>query len=209
MSGLSSDLPERRPFRLVLSAAALLAALVLAAWSAGFAWFLRNAAQPGGPPPEADGIVALTGGAERIDTALRLLAAGRARRLLISGVRREFDLADLTRLSGLDAGPLAGRITLGRSAISTYGNAAETAAWARENGIRTLIVVTAAYHMPRALTEIGHALPEARLYPVAVVPPPRPGTNDSGSLGMLAGEYTKWLASQAGLGFLSRRHSGL
>lgn len=192
--------------RRAVSALLLLPLLGALAWGAGFLWFLHVTGRTEPPPPLADGIVALTGGAERVEAALRLLAEDRAQRLLISGVSRGIELAELTHHA--DLGALGERITLGRQANSTYGNGTETASWAQENGMRSLIVVTAAYHMPRALTEIGRALPGVRLYPVAVLPPPRRGTNDSGTYGMLAGEYTKWLAAEAGLGYLSRGHPG-
>ena len=42
----------------------------------------------------------------------------------------------------------------------TRGNAAETAEWARAHQVRSLIVVTSAYHMPRALAELGRDLPD-------------------------------------------------
>ena len=82
------------------------------------------------------------------------------------------------------------------------GNAEETAAWVRANAIRSLIVVTAGYHMPRAMTELGRALPEVRLYPVSVVPPAMQGpggVRNAGTLRLMAEEYTKWLAARLGL----------
>ncbi|MGI3777833.1 MAG: YdcF family protein [Janthinobacterium lividum] len=183
--------------RLVRLAGALALAAVLA-WGAGLAWFVRGALQPGEAPPDADGIVALTGGAERIELALRLLAEGRARLLLVSGVAPGAELGELARRAGVDPGPLAARVTLGRQARSTLGNAAETAAWARANGVRSLIVVTAGYHMPRALAEIGWALPEATLHPDAVLPPAM-RAHGAGALRLLAWEYTKWLLVRSGL----------
>ena len=51
-----------------------LAALTMA-WLAGYAWFIRNAGQAPDAPPRADGIVALTGGADRVATALHLAKA--------------------------------------------------------------------------------------------------------------------------------------
>lgn len=173
----------------------------------GFVWFLRNAHRATPPPPVADGIVVLTGGAERIDAGLRLLAAGRGQKLLISGVSGGLNLPDLERRLGISPTTLRGRVTLGHQATSTWGNGAETAVWVRTNQLHSLIVVTAAYHMPRALTEMGRALPGIALYPAAVLPPPRPGTNDSDTLRMMAGEYAKWLGAQLGLGYLSRGHS--
>ena len=74
------------------------------------------------PPPHTDGIVALTGGAGRVELALHLLADGQADRLLLSGIGGGTDLATLGRLAGIDTAPLADRITLGRYAASTRGN---------------------------------------------------------------------------------------
>jgi uncharacterized SAM-binding protein YcdF (DUF218 family) len=180
----------------------LLAALALA-WAGGFVWFLRAAWVTAEPPAAADGIVALTGGAERVETALKLLAEGRARVLLISGVGGAADFAELAHRAGVDAA-LRARVTLGRTAASTRGNAAETAEWARANGLRSLIVVTAGYHMPRALAELSRAMPGVTLYPAPVLPPAlrQPGLN---ALRLLAGEYSKWLATEAGLSELGAR----
>ena len=188
--------PAGRVGRLVRLAGALVLVAVLA-WGAGLAWFVHAAMQPGESPPDADGIVALTGGAERIELALRLLAQGRARLLLVSGVAPAAELGELARRAGVDPAPLAARITLGRQAHSTLGNAVETASWARTNGVQSLIVVTAGYHMPRALAEIGWALPEVTLYPAAVMPPAL-RARDPAVLRLLASEYTKWLLVRAG-----------
>jgi uncharacterized SAM-binding protein YcdF (DUF218 family) len=181
---------------------ALPAALALA-WTAGFAWFVHAAWITAEPPARADGIVVLTGGAERVETALKLLAEGRARVLLISGVGGAADFAALAHRAGVDAA-LQARVTLGRSAVSTRGNAAETAGWAGANGLHSLIVVTAGYHMPRALAELSRALPGLALYPVPVLPPAMRGPGPT-ALRLLAGEYTKFLATEAGLSALGPR----
>ena len=182
--------------RVALLVLTLPAALALA-WVAGFVWFLHAAWATAELPARADGIVALTGGAERIETALKLLAEGRAQVLLVSGVGGATDFAALAHRAGVDPA-LSTRVALGRTAASTRGNAAETAEWARANGLRSLIVVTAGYHMPRALAELSRALPEVALHPVPVLPPAmrQPGAI---ALRLLAGEYTKWLAAEAGL----------
>jgi uncharacterized SAM-binding protein YcdF (DUF218 family) len=175
------------------------------AWIAGFVWFLHTATLRQHPPAHADGIVALTGGADRVETGLRLLAEGRARLLLISGVGHAAGFQDFARRAGVPLS-LAPRVTLGRSALSTKGNATETAAWVRGNNIRTLIVVTAAYHMPRALAELSRTLPNVTLYPATVVPPAIRGWNEFGALHLLAGEYTKWLAVESGLSDFATRN---
>jgi uncharacterized SAM-binding protein YcdF (DUF218 family) len=178
---------------LIIAAAGL--ALI---WGAGFGWFLRTAAHAPPPPPAADGIVALTGGAGRVEAALRLLAEGRAHRLLVSGVGGPAEFATLARRAGVDPA-LGARVTLGRAALSTRGNAAEAAEWARANGIGSLIVVTAGYHMPRAMAELARALPGVVLYPAPVTPPALRDGAEPALLPLLAGEYTKFLAAEIGL----------
>jgi uncharacterized SAM-binding protein YcdF (DUF218 family) len=174
----------------------LLAALLV--WGVGFAWFIQIAGRAGPAPAHSDGIVAFTGGAERVETALRLLAEQRGDKLLLSGIGGGAELAELAPRAGVDPMPLASRVTLGRSATTTRGNAQETAAWARANAIHSLLVVTAAYHMPRALAELSRALPDVALYPLPVLPVERPGY-PAVPLRLMAEEYVKYLATQVGL----------
>ena len=179
-----------------------LAVVVLAAvaWSAGLFWFIGTTRRSFEPPPHTDGIVALTGGAGRVELALRLLADGRADRLLLSGIGGGSDLGTLGRLAGIETAPLAGRITVGRYAASTRGNGVETAAWAEQNQIGSLIVVTAAYHMPRALAELRRDLPEVKLYPLPVGSGGERGSTERGvSWRLEAAEYTKFLLTVSGI----------
>ena len=170
------------------------------ALGAGFAWFAHDALQPAAMPGRADGIVALTGGSGRIELALSLLESGHARKLLISGVRPSLDLDRLARASGLHIpqGTALAAIAIGHDATSTIGNAAETASWARANGLHSLIVVTAGYHMRRALVEIGAFLPGVRLEPCSVQPPALLRPFSPGTLRLLLVEYLKWLAVEFG-----------
>ncbi len=179
---------------------------VLLAWGAGFVWFVHMATRPEPPPPHADGIVAFTGGAERVETALHLLAAGRARQLLLSGIGGGAELGELAWRADLNPAPIAAQVTIGRGATSTHGNAAETAAWARGRAIHSLIVVTAFYHMPRALAELRRALPNVRLYPDPVLMPKHGGIGRIVTLRLLAGEYSKYLAVVTGLSALLPLH---
>jgi uncharacterized SAM-binding protein YcdF (DUF218 family) len=181
---------------------ALTMAVLILAWSAGFALFAWRAMRPAEPPPQADGIVVLTGGAGRIEAALSLLAEHRARLMLISGVAPGLDLDKLMRASGLhlpEEHGLGERISLGHIATTTVGNAIETARWAHANGLHSLIVVTAGYHMQRALAEIAATLPDAALDAYPVLPPAmlRPGS--LGTLKLLISEYDKWLLVASGL----------
>lgn len=200
--------PRRR--RRLAAAVLLLPALALLL---GFAAFVRAAIDPTTPPPgETDGIVVLTGGSERVATGFRLLAEGQARRLLISGAHPEAALPEIAAAAGIDPAPFAGRVTVGHAAASTRGNAAEAAAWARAESLQSLRIVTAGYHMPRAMLELRRAMPALRL---VEHPVPSGALRGPGALwrprvwALLAGEYARYLGAWAGLSgaFVPRRES--
>ena len=121
------------------------------------------------PEGRVDGIVALTGGADRVSDAVGLLRDGHAGRLLVTGVNATTTREEFARQHPR-ARPLVDCcIDLGYEALNTIGNARETADWVRAHGVRSLIVVTSNYHMPRALAELGAVLPETDLRPYPVV----------------------------------------
>jgi uncharacterized SAM-binding protein YcdF (DUF218 family) len=182
--------------RRVLAGVAACIGMGLLAWVLGFAWFVNLAGRGPRAPAHTDGIVAFTGGPERVETALRLLAEGRADRLLLSGIGGDAELSELARRAGIDPLPLASRVTIDRAAATTRGNALATADWVHANGIHSLLVVTAAYHMPRALTELARTLPEVTLYPLPVAQPER---STDPPLRLMAEEYIKFLATTTGL----------
>jgi uncharacterized SAM-binding protein YcdF (DUF218 family) len=135
----------------------------------GFIWFVRHVpAEEVSLDRDADGIVALTGGASRITDAIELLASGRGKRLLISGAYRGTNSNEISRLNPEFARWVRCCVDFDRS-LNTLGNAVETKRWAESRGFRSLIVVTSNYHMPRALAEIGYQLPDVTLVPFPVV----------------------------------------
>src|SRR5216683_1250575 len=72
-----------------LGAALAILIAVPVLFAAGFLWFVwRMPSEEVALDRSADGIVVLTGGASRILDGIELLAAGRGKRLLISGVHR-------------------------------------------------------------------------------------------------------------------------
>ena len=155
--------------RVGVSAIAIGAVAVLLL-AAGFCWFLwRLPADEVVLDRGADGIVVLTGGASRILDAMELLAAGRGKRLLISGAASPATTSgEISRLN-----PEYGRIVnccvdFDRS-LNTLGNAIETKRWVESRGFRSLIVVTSNYHMPRTMAELGRRLPDVSLVPYPVV----------------------------------------
>jgi len=142
---------------------------VAALAAVGFLWFIwRVPADEVALDRDADGIVALTGGASRIPDAIELLASGRGKRLLISGVNRATSSKEISRLNPEFERWVRCCVDFDRS-LNTLGNAVETRRWAESRGFRSLIVVTSNYHMPRALAEIGHQLPGVALVPFPVV----------------------------------------
>ena len=181
---------------LLISAVVL---VVLLGLGGGFVWFIRSAFREADLPATADGIVALTGGADRVETALRLLAEHRANWLLLSGIGGGAELTDLARRGGLDPTPLKAHVTLGRQARTTHGNALETAAWAHAHDIHALIVVTAFYHMPRAMTELQRELPGVLLYEDPVLLPAAGTTAHSIPVRLMFSEYSKYLLALFGV----------
>jgi len=146
--------------------------LVALVWAAGLLAFAHRVAvsTPAPEPPVADGVVALTGSsAIRLEAAEQLLESGKAKRLLISGVNPK---ATRAQVKGVVRG---GRklwdccVDLGFRAEDTRGNAQEIGGWTRHHGFRSLIVVTADYHMPRSLLELKAETPDVELYPYPVV----------------------------------------
>ena len=135
----------------------------------GFGWFILHiAGDEVTLDTRADGIVALTGAAARIPDAIELLATERGKRLLITGVHRATSSKEIARLTPLYSKYFTCCIDLDRSALNTFGNALETKRWAREHNFNSLIVVTSNWHMPRAMAELAHQLPDVTLiaYPV-------------------------------------------
>ena len=178
-----------------LTMAAIAAGLVLLV--CGFFWFfLQIPTEEVQLDRSADGIVVLTGAAARIPDAIELLAAERGKRLLISGVYRNTRSTEIARLTPLYSKYFSCCIDLDRSALNTFGNAIQTRRWAREHNFNSLIIVTSNWHMPRAMNELAHQLPDVTLIPYPVISEKvknDPWWQNSATARLLIGEYFKYL----------------
>ncbi|MCF6221118.1 MAG: YdcF family protein [Robiginitomaculum sp.] len=138
----------------------------------GFVLFVFHisTAKPPAILPKVDGIVVLTGAdGSRLMVGADLLQNGHGERLLISGVNRKIKPAQIQNLLSLEAAKFICCVDLDYEAENTYGNAQETANWARALGYEKILLVTSSYHMPRAKMEITSAMGGVAIiaYPVA------------------------------------------
>ena len=141
--------------------------LAVVAYAIGFVMFVSNLPAAPAMLPQADGIVALTGGETRVDTAVSLLEKGVGKRLLISGVSPTTSKEDLAKLAA-GGRRFACCADLGYAAEDTHGNAQEAADWTRANHYSSIVIVTSRYHTPHTLREFSVLLPDVTLiaYPV-------------------------------------------
>jgi uncharacterized SAM-binding protein YcdF (DUF218 family) len=202
----SPKAPIAAPRRWLRAALVAMLAVVFVGAAIGFVGFLsqlRGAEIK--PDHNADGIVVLTGGSSRVSDAMELLAGGYGKRLLISGVHPTNAASDISRSLPDNSPPdnqtlLSCCVDLDRSAVNTRSNAAETRRWAHDRGFKSLIVVTSNYHMPRAIVELSHAMPDVALIPFAVVGDrwrDEPWWTSGTTLRLLLSEYAKYVAAEA------------
>jgi len=184
-----------RRFRRLL----VIAGVLVLAYFIGFLWFTTLMPVESETDDRAtDAIVVLTGGSDRLGVALDLLSAEKGQKLFVSGVYRGVDVRQLLDLSQHSPEDLSCCVVLGYEADNTRGNAIETAAWMREQGYRSMRLVTATYHMPRSLLEFRRTMPEVEIIPHPVFT--ESFKSDEwwmwpGSSSLLITEYSKYLVA--------------
>jgi uncharacterized SAM-binding protein YcdF (DUF218 family) len=184
---------------------ALLLGGLASLWLGGFLQFVAGLPMTTDMPDQAigsDAVVVLTGGAERLNTGIALLNAGKAKHMLISGVDTGTTALDLQRRAEAPPALFNCCIELGYNARDTRGNAIETALWAQRGGYASLRLVTANYHMPRAMLLFHQAMPQMTLLAHPVVSGHVKVENwwrYPGTARLLATEYSKYLTSLIGV----------
>lgn len=140
--------------------------ILLLPWITGYVIFMGVIflQKPQSPEMHTDAIIVVTGGAHRINEGLDLLAAHKARKMLISGVNEKVSLPELLAMwdkkDNTDMEAMECCITLGRNAADTNSNAEEAKAWLQANGLYTLRLVTSDYHMPRTNLAFRLSMPD-------------------------------------------------
>jgi uncharacterized SAM-binding protein YcdF (DUF218 family) len=188
-----------RTFGTLRRAVVFLALLAIIAFGLGFVWFATKiSTSEVALSRNADGIVVLTGGSSRVNDAFELLASKRGKRLLITGVYPATNRGEISRVLPEYQRLFACCVDLDRTAVNTLGNAIGTRRWAQAQGFNSLIVVTSAYHMPRALAELGHQLPGVDLVPYPVVTErlrAEPWWSHVATAKLLFSEYVKYIVA--------------
>ncbi len=181
----------------MLIGCAVLAAIFLS----GLQYFVLNLPrQMESPARQSDGIVVITGGQQRLDAGLTLLATGTASKLLISGVGAGLSkviLANDLQLDQTQRDLLMCCAELEFAAHDTRGNARAARHWAETNNLASLVLVTANYHMPRARLAFEREMPHIDLHYWPVSPDDLhidSWWKDPGLVRLLAREYAKFLA---------------
>ena len=131
-----------------------------------------------------DLVVVITGGRQRIETGVKLLKAGYAPILFIAS-------ATPNQLKNylVENNVRPEQLVYGANVVSTKDKAREIIEFVNNNSIRSIRLVTSAYHMPRALNEVR------KIAHPGLVIIPHPVMADYQSYSILFTEYNKYLVA--------------
>lgn len=159
-------------------------------WALGFAAFVILLPGPADINIRTDAIVVPTGGPGRIARGTEVLAAGKAKRMFISGADRSAGAASIARAGALDRRLFACCVDVGHEASNTRANAEETLDWLKGRKAKSLRLVTTDWHMPRARFELERVIGrDVRIISDAV--------ESDADLSVLVREYNKFLLRRA------------
>ena len=162
-------------------------ALLLLLYAIGFVLFALTLGKPA--PADAaptDAVVVLTGGPHRIEHAVEVLRAGKAKRLLVAGADPLVTKADMARRLRGSQKLLKCCVDLGSESVDTRSNAEEADRWLALHHFRSLRLITSDWHMRRARYEFGKVL--GSKYTLVT-----DGVRSDPSFLTLFGEYNKYI----------------
>jgi uncharacterized SAM-binding protein YcdF (DUF218 family) len=165
----------------------LISFFVFCVWFSGFIYYIYySESYRIDTVTTTDAIVVFTGGKQRINTGIKLLKAGYAPILFISGVASPKQLQNFLVESGVNVS----QVIYGLEANTTKDNVLEIVEFISKNNIRSIRLVTSSYHMLRALEET------LRLIPSSVIIIPHPVFSETRKYAVLFKEYHKYIASR-------------
>lgn len=176
-------------------------AVFLIVWVASiglYAWKINSYEQKISRAPEA--IVVLTGGSHRIQEGIDLMSLYGCANMFISGVNRDVSRHDILGLVQNNIDTHGCDLELGYTARNTHENAQEVLAWMKKKAYKSMVLVTAHYHMPRSLLEFQAIAPDIAIDPYPVYPDlPKSSFAESIPirLWLLVKEYHKYIAAWA------------
>ena len=136
-----------------------LASLLLLIYALCFVLFAFTLGKPApADAPASDAAVVLTGGPGRIEHAVDVLKAKKAKRLLVAGVDPSVTKPDLARRIAGSGKWLACCIDLGSESVDTRSNAEEAGRWLAKHDYRSVRLITSDWHMRRARYEFEKVL---------------------------------------------------
>ena len=164
-----------------------LLAFLAVLYGLGFALFAVTLGEPADAgTPKVDAIVAITGGSGRIEQGVRLLAEGKAKRMLIAGADPSVREADLLVRLSAPKNLFDCCVDLGSESVDTRSNAEEAKRWLERRRYKSIRLVTSDWHMRRARYEFNRQLDsDIEIIPDAVRTEPNFMT--------LFAEYNKYL----------------
>ena len=135
------------------------ASLLLLGYLLGFILFAFTLGKPAKVTAAAtDAAVVLTGGIGRIEHAIGVLRAGKAKRLLVAGADPSVTKADMARRLGGKRKLLNCCVDLGSESVDTRSNAEEAARWIEKHRFKSVRLITSDWHMRRARYEFRKVL---------------------------------------------------
>lgn len=145
--------------------------ILFALWLIGFIFYVLNIQfYPQKVTESPDAIVVLTGGSNRVEEGLEIMSQYGCQNLFISGVNKNVSRHDILKRIQKNKNIEGCQLELGYTARNTHENAQEVIAWIKKKKYKSIVLVTAYYHMPRSLLEFRSIAPDLIIQPYAVFP---------------------------------------